>query len=225
MAAWKLPLVVSTIALPIVASFYVGGPGLGMAVGALAAATIIVLAVRKPPLGKIAIAAAPDTRQRLLVVLGSPLEDAGAEAMTRIEGALAAGASPEVLLIAPCRSRFAERWTSDLEPGKKRARAELSRAASTLGEVGIAVSTRVGDEDTVQMSEDVLREFPATEVVLIEDEARTRTADELRARLAVPFHAIGVVKGKRGRDRFLARPVGVHEQHRSAKAALRTQLQ
>ena len=50
LAAWKSPPIVAGIALPIVGGFYIGGPGLGMAVGALAAATIIVLAVRKPPL-------------------------------------------------------------------------------------------------------------------------------------------------------------------------------
>ena len=51
-----------------------------MAVGALAAATIIVLAVRKPPLEQVAIAAAPDARPRLLVVLGAAL---GAPAPSR----------------------------------------------------------------------------------------------------------------------------------------------
>ncbi len=108
MAAWKLPLVGSAIALPIVAGFYVGGPGLGMAVGALSAATIIVLAVRKPPLEQVAIAAAPDARPRLLVVLGAALEVSGAAAVAALaKDATLAGAPAEVLLIAPCRSGFA----------------------------------------------------------------------------------------------------------------------
>jgi hypothetical protein len=75
LAAWKLPPIVAGIALPIIGGFYTGGPGLGMAVGALAAATIIFLAVRKPPLHPIVPAAAPDLRRRLLVVLGGPLDE------------------------------------------------------------------------------------------------------------------------------------------------------
>ena len=51
LAAWKLPLIVAAIAVSIVAGFYIGGPGLGMAVGALAASSIIVMAVRNPPWG------------------------------------------------------------------------------------------------------------------------------------------------------------------------------
>jgi hypothetical protein len=90
MAAWKLPLVVSAIALPIVAGFYVGGPGLGMAVGAVAIASLA-------------------------------------------ENAALAGALPEVLLIAPCRGSFAERWTSDLEPGRQRAEVDLKQGAALLG--------------------------------------------------------------------------------------------
>ncbi len=189
MTAWKLPLVVSAIALPIVAGFYVGGPGLGMAVGALSAATIIVMAVRKPPLGDMAIAPAPDPRPRVLVVLGSALEVAGAAAVAGIvEDALLAGALPEVLLASPCRSSFFERWTSDLEPGRERAQADLGRSAATLAKLGIVASTCVGDEDAVQLTEDTLRRFAATEVVLVDGRAPDRTAEMLGDRLAIPLH-------------------------------------
>ena len=187
MAAWKLPLVVSAIALPIVAGFYVGGPGLGMAVGALAAATIIVLAVRKPPLEQIAIAAAPDARPRLLVVLDAALEASGALAIAALaEDAALAGALPEVLLIAPCRSNFAERWTSDLKPGRRRAQADLDQGAALLVDLGLTVSTRVGDESTVQMTEDALRGFAATELVLVDDSNRAAVA--LASRLPIQLH-------------------------------------
>jgi hypothetical protein len=189
MTAWKLPLVVSAIALPIVAGFYVGGPGLGMAVGALAAASIVFLAVRHPPLGEIVIAPAPDERSRVLVVLDAALGVAGAAAIATIveDALLAAGALPQVLLLAPCRSSFAERWTSDLEPGRERARADLAQSLSTLDGLGITASTQIGDEDTVQMTEDVLRSFPATEIVLVEDED-TGAAETLQSRLAIPLH-------------------------------------
>jgi len=42
LAAWKLPLIVAAIAVVIVGGFYLGGPGLGMAAGALAATSIVV---------------------------------------------------------------------------------------------------------------------------------------------------------------------------------------
>jgi hypothetical protein len=191
MAAWKLPLVVSAIALPIVAGFYVGGPGLGMAVGALAAATIIVLAVRKPPLEEIAIAAAPDARPRLLVVLDAALEVSGAVAIADLaEDAAIAGVLPEVLLAAPCRSSFIERWTSDLEPGRQRAQADLKQGAALLANLGLTTSTRVGDEDEVQMTEDTLRGFSATELILVDDKTSGRTSGELQARLPIPFHPV-----------------------------------
>jgi len=205
MAAWKLPLVVSAIALPIVAGFYVGGPGLGMAVGALAAATIIVLAVRKPPLEEVAIAPAPDARPRLLVVLGSALELSGAVAIAALaEDAAIAGVLPELLLIAPCRSNFAERWTSDLEPGRQRAQVGLEEGAALLTDLGLSVSTRVGDENTVQMTEDTLRGWAATELILVDDEASA--VEALTSRLPIQLHRVRSVS-EQAEDRSpLAQP-------------------
>ena len=49
-AAWKLPLIVKGITVSIVGGFYLGGPGLGMAVGALAAAAIARIAAASAPL-------------------------------------------------------------------------------------------------------------------------------------------------------------------------------
>lgn len=187
MTAWKLPLAVSAIALPIIAGFYVGGPGLGMAVGALAAASIIFLAVRNPPLGEIAIAPAVDEHPHMLVVLEAALGVAGVAAISAIvDDALLTGALPQVLLLAPCRSNFLERWTSDLEPGRERARTDLAQSVLTLAELGITASTRIGDEDTVQTTEDTLRSFPATEIVLVESRD-TGAGDALQSRLPVPF--------------------------------------
>jgi hypothetical protein len=212
MTAWKLPLVVSAIALPIVAGFYVGGPGLGMAVGALAAATIIVIAVRKPPLEEVAIAVAPDARPRLLVVLDAALEISGAVAVAALaEDAALAGILPEVLLIAPCRSNFAERWTSDLEPGRQRAQADLDRGAALLANLGLTVSTRVGDENTVQMTEDTLRGFSATELALVDD--KSGAAEALASRLPIQLHRVQSVSEQAEGRPILAQP-GVSIQRR-----------
>jgi hypothetical protein len=205
MTAWKLPLVVSVIALPIVAGFYVGGPGLGMAVGALAAATIVVMAVRKPPLEQIAIARAPDARPRLLVVLGTALEVSGAAAIAALaEDAALGGPLPELLLAAPCRSNFSERWTSDLEPGRRRAQADLDQGAALLANFGLAASTRVGDENTVQMTEDTLCGFAATELALVGD--KSGAAEALASRLPIQLHRVQSVSEQPEDRPALAQP-------------------
>jgi hypothetical protein len=193
-AAWKLPLIVKGIAVSIVGGFYLGGPGLGMAVGALAAATIIVMAVRKPPLRPIVPAPAPDLREHLLVVVDQPLEDGAA--IERIAAASQPSdpgePEPEVLVLAPTRNRFLDRWASDTRPGRERAQRSLVLSLASLAQAGVAATARVGDEDVVQTVTDQLREYPATEVFFVTDSgARTSAAvEELRSRLHAPFHLV-----------------------------------
>lgn len=194
-AAWKLPLIVLAIAFSIVGGFYLGGPGLGMAVGALAAATIVVMAVRKPPPRPIVPAPAPDLRAHLLVVVERPLEDG--VATERIAAATKAHdpgePEPEVLVLAPTRNRFLDRWASDTRPGHERAQRSLVLSLASLARAGVAATARVGDEDVVQTVTDQLREYPATEVFLVADpEAGTSAAaEELRSRLRARFHLVG----------------------------------
>jgi hypothetical protein len=190
-AAWKLPLIVAAIAFSIVAGFYIGGDGLGLAVGALAAAAVVYMAARNPPLYEIVPVAAGDSRERVLVVLEAALEDRGARVVAEIVGAADAGDEPpEVLLASPCRSSFLERWTSDLEPGRLRAQADLVHSSSVLAKAEIPATARVGDEEVVQMTEDVLHRFAATEVVLVSDQPAGPSAGELGERLTVPLHCI-----------------------------------
>jgi hypothetical protein len=191
--AWKLPVIVAAITVSIVCGFYLGGPGLGMAVGALAAAAILVMAIRKPPLHPIRPPVGREGRRQILVVLASPLEHGGA-----IE-ALRSTASPteddreeaEILLLAPCSHSFLARWTSDSGPGRERAQQNLVLSAASLAKANVAASARVGDEDLRQGTEDELRSFPATEVIFVtgppgEDAAREAAVDDLRSRLLVP---------------------------------------
>lgn len=195
-AAWKLPLIVKGIAVSIVGGFYLGGPGLGMAVGALAAATIIVMAVRHPPLRPIVPAPASDLREHLLVVVEEPLEDGAA--IERIAAASVPGApdepEPEVLVVAPTRNSFLDRWASDTAPGRERAQRSLVLSLASLAQAGVAATARVGDEDIVQTVTDQLREYPATEVFLVTGEgggeASATAAEELRSRLHAPFHLV-----------------------------------
>jgi hypothetical protein len=197
LAAWKLPPIVAGIALPIIGGFYLGGPGLGMAVGALAAATIIVLAVRKPPLHPIAPPLATDLRHRILVVLSGPVDEmALTDAIRRHAGNAPSQMALEILLVAPCRQSFLDRWTSNLGPGRERAQRDLVHAVAALATAGIEATARVGDEDVVQTVEDELRSFAATEVVMVDgtsgDEDRAGATRDLRERLQVPLHTVRI---------------------------------
>jgi hypothetical protein len=191
-AAWKLPLIVTAIAVSIVGSFYLGGPGLGMAVGALAAGTIVVMAVRQPPLRPIVPAPARDLREHLLVVVDEPLE--GAAAVERI-AATSVAADPgqpgaEVRVVAPAHNSFLDRWASDTGPGRDRAQRSLVLTLASLARAGVDATACVGDEDIVQTVTDQLRDYPATEVFLVSGETASAAAaaEELRSRLRAPFH-------------------------------------
>jgi hypothetical protein len=187
-------LIVKGIAVSIVGGFYLGGPGLGMAVGALAAAAIIVMAVRKPPLRPIVPAPAPDLREHVLVVVEEPLEDS--DTIERIAAASRPRdpdePEPEVLVLAPTRNRFLDRWASDTRPGRERAQRSLVLSLASLAQAGVAAEARVGDEDVVQTVTDQLREYPATEVFLVAERGTgpDAAAEELRSRLHAPFHLV-----------------------------------
>jgi hypothetical protein len=192
-APWKLPLLVAAIAVPIAAGFLVGGPGVGVAVGALVVFGLVVVAVRQRPRGGIGDAAAPPGR-RLLVVVARPVEDpATVAAIAALAGAGADHPAAEaVLVLAPARIGFLDRWASDLEGARRAAQENLVISVASLAKAGVAAEARVGDEDLVQAVEDQIGSYPATEVVLVtadpeDDEAADHAAAELRDRLRVPL--------------------------------------
>lgn len=191
LAAWKLPPIVAAIAVSIVGGFYLGGPGLGLAVGGLAAASIVVMAIRHPPVHPIVPPSAPDLRPHLLLVLAAPLEDPGAIGEIAVLAGSSAGAA-EILVLASARHRFLDRWTSDVERGRRRAQQTLVLSLASLARAGLDASARVGDEDLVQAVADQLQSYPATTVILIADAPRHDAAThpaaaQLEARLQVPF--------------------------------------
>jgi hypothetical protein len=194
LAAWKLPLIVAALAVTIIGGFYVGGPGLGLAVGALAAASIIVMAVRHPPLYPIVPAPLTDFRRHVLVVVSAPLEDS--EAIEQIARAAQVGdadqAEAEVLVLTPARSGFLDRWASDFGRARHRAQRRLVVSVASLAKADIAAKARVGDEDLVQAVDDTLRSFPATEVILVtgspeRDTVGNAAVPELESRLRADF--------------------------------------
>jgi hypothetical protein len=192
-----LPLVVAVIAVPVIAGFYVGGPGVGLAVGALVAAVIVVVAVRQRPrwpLGEPPSGGEP----RLLVFLACPVEDP--EAIARIaDEVVTAGArqeGAEVIVLAPARIGFLDRWASDVEGSRREAQRNLVHAVAGLAKAGVPAEARVGDEDVIQAVEDQIGEFAATGVILVsagsEDRAAAAAAAELESRLRADFRQLVV---------------------------------
>lgn len=202
MAPWKLPLIVFAIAVPIAAAFYAGGPGVGVAVGALVAVAIVVVAARQQPRTAIGEPRSASERRRLLVVVSRAVEDS--ETIRAIlaeveDGEEAAPEPPEVLVLAPAQVGFLDRWASDLEPARREAQQRLVVTVASLAKAGIDAEARVGDEDLVQAVEDQVQSFAATAVILVtgspgDDPAGEAAAAELDSRLRADFRRL-VVSG------------------------------
>jgi hypothetical protein len=195
---WKLPLIVAAIVVPIAIAFLVAGPAVGVAAGALIAAAIVAFAAQQRPRGAIGPPPSPDLR-RLLVVLADHLEDP--QAAERIAGLAhsEAGRAVEVMVLAPARIGFLDRWASDVEGARHEAQQRLVLSVAALTAAGVEAEARVGDEDVVQAVEDQLGSFPASDVVLVSagDEAAAQAARELRARLRAGFHHVVTGRGAR----------------------------
>jgi hypothetical protein len=193
MAAWKLPLIVAAIAVPVVAAFMVGGPAVGFAAGALAAVAIIVVAARQRPRGPIGAAPGPGARRRILIVAACPVEEPGAvEAIAReVRSGGAGEGRPGVLVLAPASIGFLDRWASDVEGARRRAQERLVTTVAALATAGLEAEARVGDEDIVQAVEDQLGSYAADEVILVTAEgdrgAGEAAAAELGPRLRAKF--------------------------------------
>ena len=201
MAPWKLPLVVAAVVVPIVAGFRVGGPGVGVAMGALTVVAILVIAVRQRPLGPIVSAPADDHLRHILIVAATVLEDpadigrvAAAAEFDRSQ------AEPDVLVLVPARIGFLDRWTSDVESARHEAQERLVATVAALAKAGIAAEARVGDEDIVQATEDQLQSFPATEVVLVggDENGIDAAAAELESRLQAGFRQVRLGDSAKG---------------------------
>jgi hypothetical protein len=195
MAPWKLPLVVAALAAPIVAGFLVGGPAVGVAMGALTVVAVLVIAAQQRPRGPIGTPPAGDERRRVLVVVTCPVEEpATVAAIARETGMDSEGgdAEADVLVLAPASIGFLDRWASDVEGARRRAQETLVATVAALAKAGIVAEARVGDESVLQAVEDQLQSYPADEVLLVssgaEDVQRSAPAvAELESRLRPEF--------------------------------------
>lgn len=196
MAPWKLPLVVAAIAVPIAIAFLLFGPAVGLPVGALVAVAIVYIAVRQRPRRAIGSAGTGCARKLLLVVAIDPLEDPA----TIGQVSRAATGDSAVMVLAPARIGFLDRWASDVEGARRDAQRRLVVSVAALAAAGVEAEARVGDEDVVQAVEDQLGSFAATDVILVSADdapAATAAAEELRSRLRAEFR--WVVTGRAGR--------------------------
>ncbi len=185
------------IAVPVVIGFAVGGPGLGTAATGLVGVGLVYVAVRARPRGGIGERPGVAARRRLLIVVSRPVEDATTVAAVAAE--VERGAEAEVMVLAPARIGFLDRWASDLEDARRDAQKTLVISVASLAKVGVAAEARVGDEDIVQAVEDQLGGFAATEVVLVtaSDEAdpgAAAAAAELAGRLRPEFRRLVVAE-------------------------------
>jgi hypothetical protein len=195
MASWKLPALVAAIVVPVIAAFYLGGPAVGAFVGALAAVGLILAAVRQRPRGPLGSAPETGAPRRILLVLAGALE--GSEAGAGIAALVGDSGDAEVVVLAPARIGFLDRWASDVEGARREAQRRLVLTVATLAAAGIEAEARVGDEDLVQAVEDQLRSFAATDVILVgpadeEDDGVARAAAELRSRLRSEFRRVAL---------------------------------
>jgi hypothetical protein len=199
-APWKLPLIVTAIVVPIVVGILAAGPEAGLALGALVAVALVYVAVviMRP---REAIGDAPDplVRRRLLVVVSHPVDDPGTTAAIAAEAGVDGSRDlAEVMILAPARIGFLDRWASDLEPARQEAQKTLVISVASLAKAGVIAEARVGDEDIVQAVEDQVGSFRATEVVLVtatdeDDPAAADAATELAERLRTDFRRLVVV--------------------------------
>src|SRR4051794_6405814 len=136
----------------------------------------------------------PDT-QHILVVANETAPD---EQLHRTVRALAADPAARVLVVAPALNSRVRHWFSDCDASVAAARQRLRTCTAQLGDLGLDVEGRVGDEDPMQAIADALVAFPATELlVATHPEARSNwlahdLVDRALARFRLPTVHVAV---------------------------------
>lgn len=195
--AWSLPLIVALISVPVVAAFALG-PQLGLAAGALAVGSLLVIAARTRYDEPIEVAGRPDARYRLLVIVARELSAPRAvEELAELAAAGAdaidvTGSEPQLLVVAPAVSSRLDRWASDVAPARADAQRRLAVTIAALAKAGLDARGVVGDADPVQAVEDELHVFPAQEVAMVRGPGLgPGEIAEVRRRLDRPVRELG----------------------------------
>jgi hypothetical protein len=184
---FAIPLIIAAIGVPVVAAMALAGTfgaGLGMAVGALAATSVVVFAARSKPQPKLEVASGDAAGHRVLVLAVAEATPAAAQRIADITG------SPsDVRLLVPVPSHRLDRWLSAEDEARHEAEARLARSAGVLVAAGLPVSGSVGDADPAQALEDELRGYAADEVVLL-SEGDKDPLGKVESRLSLPLRRV-----------------------------------
>jgi hypothetical protein len=184
---FAIPLIIAAIGVPVVAAMALAGTfgaGLGMAVGAIAATSVLLFAARSKPERRLEVAPAADAGHRVLVIAVTEATPAAAQRIADITG------SPsDVRLVVPVPSHRLDRWLSAEDDARHEAEARLARSAGVLVAAGLPVSGSVGDPDPAQALEDELRGYAADEVVLLTGDGKDPLA-KVESRLGLPLRRV-----------------------------------
>jgi hypothetical protein len=193
---WLLPFLILALIVPPIAGFALGGPPLGIGIGGLEVAAIVVFAARARFDEPIEVRQGAGGYALLILALDAVERPAQAERVAAVAraGALALGTGdeePEVLVLAPATNQPLAEWLSDVGEARFDAQRRLALSVGTLAAAGIEARGSVGDPDPVQAVEDELRTYPANELVLVTDaEVPDSALAELTRRLPLPVTRI-----------------------------------
>jgi nucleotide-binding universal stress UspA family protein len=185
---FTIPLLIFAICAAVASAMALSGTelgaGLGMAVGALAATSLIVFAARARPDRRLEVAKSRDAEHRVLVVAVAEATAGSAERIAAL-----AGETTDVRVVVPVPSHRLDRWLSAEDDARREAEARLARSAGALVAAGLPVSGSVGDADPAQALEDELRDFAADEVVLLTGNGKDPLA-KVESRLGLPLRRV-----------------------------------
>ena len=193
---WLLPFLILALIVPPIAGFALGGPPLGIGIGGLEVAAIVVFAARARFDEPIEVRQGAGGYALLILALDAVERPAQAERVAAVAraGALALGTGdegPEVLVLAPATNQPLAEWLSDVGEARFDAQRRLALSVGTLAAAGIEARGSVGDPDPVQAVEDKLRTYPANELLLVTDaEVPDSALAELTRRLPLPVTRI-----------------------------------
>lgn len=181
-----------------------GGVWVGLPVWAVltAAAAAFYLAPRRRKRG---LKTAPPHRgdpseQRILVLAYGVTAD---ETLVHEIERVSSGPRRQVLVLCPAQVSALDQWTSAVDGARALAQRHLDESLTQLHARGIEASGEIGDDDPLQAIEDLLRTFPADEIII---GTRPRTPDDAAVldvvagaheRFALPITHV-VVRGDHG---------------------------
>ncbi len=191
---WMLPLLVAGLVLPAFAAFALIGPQLGVAVGALSIAALIVIAARSTHQGPIEVATGGSAP--ILTLALAPIEETAVASRIATLAEAGSGDYSEgyaVLVLAPATPTRLQRWLSDQDPGRYAAQERLAVSIATLTAAGCHAEGRVVDESPLQAVEDIAAQNGASRVVFVTHPGRDQeVVEQVRRRLDRPVDRVDV---------------------------------